>query len=198
MGWQADPYGPATRQDPPVTRSDWVLRDAGGSIYCAASIDSHLRPLEDLGRRIEVTGVVALADKGFPYLQPTAVTPLTGLAGITCYVTTDRLSYQPGQTVSMEMHVANPGPESVILHFNSGQTYDFRALDPEGKVLWAWSQGKAFTMALQERELKAGEGYAVSAQWTVPASLPTGKYRVQGTVNRDVNSYPVTISVEKG
>ena len=52
-------------------------------------------------------------------------------------------------------------------------------------------------MALQERELKAGERYAVSAEWTVPADLPPGLYRVRGMVNRDLSSYPVTFAVEK-
>lgn len=199
LGWQSDPFGPATRHGPPVTRSDWTLRDASGCLYCAAGpgAPAGLRPLEDLGRRLTVIGVVALADRGFPYLQPTTVTLLTGLAGVTCYLRTGRLSYQPGQTVTMQMEVANPGPEDVTLHFTSGQTYEFQVLDPEGQLLWAWSQGKVFTMALQERELKAGERYAVSAEWTVPADLPPGLYRVRGIINREVSSYPVTIAVEK-
>ena len=198
LGWHADPFGAATSQGPPVTRSDWTIRDAGGSLYCAATGVDHLNPIDDLGRRVSVTAVVQLADKGFPYLQPTAVERLTGLAGVECSVTTDRMTYAPGQAATLQMEVKNPGAESVTLHFFTGQTYDFQVLSPEGKLLWAWSQGRAFTQALSDRELKAGEKYTVTERWTVPADLPPGLYRVRGLVNRDVNSYPLTIAVQKG
>jgi hypothetical protein len=198
-GWQADPYGPATSQGPPVTRSDWALADATGSIYCSASGPAGIpfSPLGDLGRRVDVTGVVALSDKGCPYLQVTGLAPLTGLEGLTRFVTTDRRAYQPGDTVHIGMLVANPGEESLMVNTNSGKTYDFQVLNAEGEVVWAWSQGKVFTMALQSRELKAGEKYTVTAEWTVPANLPAGPYHVRGELNAELRSYPHTLSLAK-
>jgi hypothetical protein len=194
-GWLADPNGPATSSGPPVTRSDWTCRDAGGSIYCTGSGGGHLAPLADLGRRIEVTGLVVLAPAGYPYLQVTGVELLTGLDGLTRYLTTDRRSYRPGDIVKMQMLVANPGDASLTLHFNSGKAYDFSVLSPEGDVVWAWSQGQVFTMALVSRELKPGEKYTVSADWTVPASLPPGLYSVRGELTADLQSYPQTVAL---
>jgi len=202
-GWHPSPFDPATLHGPPVTRSDWTIHDDTGSIYCAAgsipdSSPLSLRPYEDWGRRIQVAGVVRLAQRGVPYLEPMEITAITGLAGLTCYLSTDRSQYQPGQTVVMNMTVANPFNEPVTLQFTSGQTYDFIIRDGTGLKAWQWSDGRVFTMALQQRELAAGESYEVSARWTVPegeTKLPPGLYRIQGIINQDVSAYRRTIAI---
>jgi len=187
-----------------VTRSDWTIHDDTGSIYCSARQPStgsspiSLRPYEDWGRRIQVTGVVQLAERGFPYLEPMDITAITGLPGLTCYLSTDRSQYQPGQTVVMKMTVANPFNELVILQFTSGQTYDFVIWDSNDQNVWQWSDGKVFTQALQQRELASGESYEVSTRWTVPegeTKLPPGLYRIQGIINQDVSAYGSTIAI---
>ncbi len=203
-GWRPDPFDPATSHGPPVTRSDWTIHDDTGSIYCSArrpregSSPISLRPYEDLGRRIQVTGVVRLAERGFPYLEPVEITTITGLPGVTCYLSTDRSQYQPGQTVVMNMTVANPFDESVTLQFTSGQTYDFAIWDSNDQKVWQWSDDKVFTMALQQRELAAGDSYQVSTRWTVPegeTKLPPGLYRITGIINQDVWPYGSTIAI---
>ena len=203
-GWQGNPFSPATSQGPPVTRSDWTVRDATGSIYCTGDCDTpgecpiSLMPYEDYGRRITVTGAVRLALGGYPYLEPTAVAPVSGLAGLTCFVSTDRRQYQPGDTTAIQMTVANPFPQPVTLQFTSGQTYDLIIRDAKGNKVWQWSDGKVFTTGLTSRELKVAESYHVSARWTVPtgdAALAPGLYRVYGLVNADVSAYPHTIAI---
>ncbi len=203
-GWRPDPFDPATSHGPPVTRSDWTIHDDTGSIYCSArrapegNSPISLRPYEDLGRRIQVTGVVQLAERGFPYLEPMEITAITGLPGLTCYLSTDRGRYQPGQTVVMKMTVANPFDEPMTLQFTSGQTYDFIIRDGTGQKVWQWSDDKFFTMALQQRELAAGESYEVFTRWTVPegeTKLPSGLYRVKGIINQEVSAYRRTIEI---
>jgi len=203
-GWSPSPLDPATSHGVPVTRSDWTVHDDTGSIYCSArqpregSLPISLRPYEDWGRRIQVTGIVRLAERGFPYLEPVAITAITGLPGLTCYLSTDRSQYQPGQTVVMKMTVTNPFDEPATLQFTSGQTYDFVIRDSNDQKVWQWSDGKVFTMALQQRELAAGESYEVSARWTVPegqTKLPAGLYRIKGIINQDVSAYRRTIQI---
>lgn len=203
-GWHPSRFDPATSHGPPVTRSDWTIHDDTGSIYCSARRASEyewpisLRPYEDWGRRIQVTGVVRLAQRGFPYLEPVEITAITGLPGLTCYLSTDRGRYQPGQTVVMKMTVANPFDESMTLQFTSGQTYDFIIRDGTGQKVWQWSDDRVFTMALQQRELAAGESYEVSTRWTVPegeTKLPSGLCRVKGIINQDVSAYRRTIAI---
>ena len=206
-GWSPSPLDPATSHGPPVTRSDWTIHDDTGSIYCSArqpsegSLPISLRPYEDWGRRIQVTGVVRLAQRGFSYLEPVDITSITGLPGLTCYLSTDRSQYQPGQTVVMNIAVANPFNEPVTLQFTSGQTYDFVIWDSNDQKVWQWSDDKVFTMALQQRELAAGDSYEVSTRWTVPegeTKLPPGLYRINGIINQDVCPYGSTIAITAG
>ncbi len=201
-GWQGDPFEFAVSQGPPVTRSDWTLRNEGGSLYCtrasgAQEFSISLSPLGDLGRRLEVVGTVALAGEGRPYLQVTEIFPLSGLAGITCYLTTDRHTYAPGDRIRMQMLVRNPTAEAVVLHFPTSQQYDFRVRDPEGGVVWQWSRGQMFAQMLTQKALQPGEEYTVSAEWTIPADLAPGLYKVSGWLNREVQSYVKTVSVAK-
>ncbi len=45
---------------PPVTRSDWILRDETGGIYVTGKVPPGLDPVEDKGKKITVYGVVRL------------------------------------------------------------------------------------------------------------------------------------------
>ncbi len=201
-GWQADPFGPAVSHGPPVTRSDWTIRDLSGSLYCTrpTSVQEFavkLDPQADLGRRLEVLGTVALTADGWPYLQISDISPLEGLAGLTCYLTTDRHTYQPGEVAKLQMKVFNPTEEAQILQFRTSQQFDFSARNPDGETVWKWSQGLMFAQMLTQKALQPGEGYSVTADWTLPADLPPALYRVSGELNREVSSYVKTVSVTK-
>ena len=60
-GWEAG-YGP-----PPVTRSDWVIKNETGAIYVTGKLPG-LDPVEDKGRMIQVTGIVRVKD-GQVYIE---------------------------------------------------------------------------------------------------------------------------------
>jgi hypothetical protein len=199
-GAQVEALGAAVTHGPPTTNNDWTVRDATGSLYCtlAAELPVKLDPINDLGRRLEVVGNVALKAGGWPYLRVGTITLLTGLDGITCYLTTDRNTYQPGDTIRMRMQVRNPTAAPLVLNFNSGQQYDFTVTDPEGKTLWKWSRGMMFTQALTAKTLKPGEAYLVTAEYVLPATLPPAHYKVSGLLNREVRSYvkPVAVGAE--
>ncbi len=204
-GWQADPFSLATASGPPVTRSDWTIREATGSIYCTAdqltASPIALKPYTDLGRRIEVTGAVRLAKQGFPYLRVQQIRALTGLNGVTCYLTTDRRRYQPGDTVVMQMKVANSTLKPIRLQFTSSKTYDFTVCNQAGQEVWRWSAGKMFTQALQQKMLGSQESYVVEARWTIPVSdsennIEAGRYEVEGEITRDLASYAHTVQIQ--
>jgi hypothetical protein len=61
---------------PPVTRSDWVLRDDSGAIYVQAGLavegDISLNPgsKADTDKVLRVTGFVRLTDTGQAYIEP--------------------------------------------------------------------------------------------------------------------------------
>lgn len=55
-GWEPG-YG-----SPPVTRSDWILKDETGAIYVTGKVSPGLDPVEDIGTKITVYGTVKVKD----------------------------------------------------------------------------------------------------------------------------------------
>jgi hypothetical protein len=68
-----------TSMSPPVTRSDWVVKDATGAIYVSANSETKLpevlqpSSLEDTDIILEVKGVVCISKGGQPYIEATNV-----------------------------------------------------------------------------------------------------------------------------
>ena len=202
LGWAGGGLSPATSHGPPVTRSDWVLRDATGEIYCAAQgevqRDIELGPLQSRGRRIEVEGIVAMAEQDFPYLQPRTIRALSGLPGVTRTIRTDKIEYKPGETVRLTLRLANPLAEALTLPFSSGQRYDFVVTNEAGVEVWRWSHDRMFTMALGSETLQPGDERVYEAAWDQKPSaagttVTPGRYTVVGTITTGperLSSYP--------
>ncbi len=53
---------------PPVTRSDWILKDETGAIYVTGKVSPGLDPVDDRGKKITVSGVVKVKD-GQAYIE---------------------------------------------------------------------------------------------------------------------------------
>ena len=47
---------------PPVTRSDWILKDGTGVIYVTGKVSPGLDPVDDRGKKITVHGTVRVKD----------------------------------------------------------------------------------------------------------------------------------------
>lgn len=62
MGWLAE------AGSPPVTRSDWVLKDETGLIYVTGKIPG-LYSNKDKGKALEITGLVKITPAGKIYLE---------------------------------------------------------------------------------------------------------------------------------
>jgi len=60
-GWQGEGY------EPPVTRSDWVIKDETGLMYVTGKSPG-LDPVEDIGKKLEVTGMVKVKNNT-PYIE---------------------------------------------------------------------------------------------------------------------------------
>lgn len=70
----------------------------------------------------------------------------------------------PG-TMSFRVGVENRTAAETTLRFTDGQFFDIEVADRGGDLVWRWSHDKAFTQALWDLELKAGESYARDADW---------------------------------
>jgi hypothetical protein len=73
QGWQGG-FGP-----PPVTRSDWLVKDTSGWLYVTGK-PAGLDPLGDVGRPIKVTGLVRITENDEPYLYAQEVEVKVGKA----------------------------------------------------------------------------------------------------------------------
>jgi len=57
---------------PPVTRSDWVLKDNSGVIYITGGKPDNFDPVKDIGKQVTVTGTVKTKD-GKAYIEASQV-----------------------------------------------------------------------------------------------------------------------------
>ena len=165
-GWHGSEIGHGTRHGPPTTRRDWVIRDPTGDMYVSAEAEIEtpfeLGPLSNFGRATEVTGLVATARKGFPYLRPLEIVahdrPI-------CAVKTVRDTYALGETVEFTLVLGNPSASPLNLVFMSGQQHDFVVRDAQGRNLWRWSADKAFTRAVRKVTWPPGFATEIPGEW---------------------------------
>jgi hypothetical protein len=80
----------------------------------------------------------------------------------------------------LKLTVTNTSTSAVTVRFNTGQRFDFLALEAKSKrIFWRWSHGRPFTQALAAEEFKAGESKVFEA--TMPyVGLPPTQYEITG------------------
>jgi hypothetical protein len=75
-----------------------------------------------------------------------------------------------GDSVHFVFQVTNTSTEPVELHFRTGQSFDFLAMDG-GREVWRWSADRMFTQALRQERLDGGATLRFEASWLPPADL---------------------------
>ena len=64
----------------------------------------------------------------------------------------------------LKLTVRNEGTEAYTVAHPTGQNYDFALLDAKGREIWRWSDGMAFTQALQTYALAPGASEELTAE----------------------------------
>ncbi|MCL5036480.1 MAG: hypothetical protein M1269_05095 [Chloroflexi bacterium] len=67
--WQHE-EGRAVNQGPPVSKSDWILRDSTDAIYVQGAVlfyPKHLHPVEDLDKEVLLAGQVVMSESASPF-----------------------------------------------------------------------------------------------------------------------------------
>jgi len=64
----------------------------------------------------------------------------------------------------LEYKVTNNGDTPYTVEHRDGQVYDFAVLDKNGKALWRWSDGMAFTQALTSSSIDAHKSEVYTAE----------------------------------
>lgn len=199
MGWEPSPFSPSTRNGTPVSRRDWVLRDATGEIYCRGDVQVPspfpLTPYSHVGRRLVVAGVAKLARSGFMFIEPREIAELGGAEGLVCNVTTSRRAYVLGETVRIRLTVANPFPSPRMVHCEPGVAHDLIARDRNGGEVWRLSVYSPPSRVPGPLELAPGESRQIEELWQPPADLPSGRYTIVGEWAGALRSYPHMVAV---
>ncbi|ESP88078.1 BsuPI-related putative proteinase inhibitor [Candidatus Halobonum tyrrellensis] len=88
------------------------------------------------------------------------------------------LTVEPGEAgLALRLTVENTGDGPVSLSFSDGQRAEFVVERPDGGEVWRWSEGRSFTMALGNEELRPGETREFEATWE---GAESGEYVVRG------------------
>src|SRR5688500_10613765 len=85
--------------------------------------------------------------------------------------------------VRFVMTIRNTSDRPLVVPFNSGQRFDIEVLQ-EGKLIWNWAAGRAFTQALGNLSLQPGETTQFNARWDLrnnrDQAVQPGRYLVRG------------------
>ena len=85
----------------------------------------------------------------------------------------------PGASISLSLTAKNDGKAAEVLRFRNGGRVDMQLIAGGGKVVFHWSKGMMFTMALAAEKLEPGVSKTWSITAQLPADLPRGAYTVR-------------------
>lgn len=74
-------------------------------------------------------------------------------------------SFIQGENIEFLLTVTNNSSDPLTLNFLDGQQYDFYINSSIDTEVWRWSADKAFTQALTELVIQAGESIEISQVW---------------------------------
>lgn len=92
-----------------------------------------------------------------------------------------------GEKIDFKLAVTNPGKKDIVKTFGSGQQFDIVVKKGNEKV-WQWSDGRYFTMAIQNLTFKAGKTVSYDASWK-PEKV--GSYTVEAYFLGESTKTPV-------
>ena len=98
--------------------------------------------------------------------------------------------------LNVVMTIANRSSEPIELNFMSGQRFDVAVRDEAGETVALWSATRLFPQITGSLEIGPG-GQAWTAELSMPDSLPSGVYTVEGWLTNDgPRRFSATVSVE--
>lgn len=102
-------------------------------------------------------------------------------SGFGVSVSSDRVSYAPGEPITLRHCVFNRTGEAIGLYFRDAQRFDFVLADEKDSEVWRWSAGRIFSQVLGEEQLGPGREELVYSA-TCEAKLSPGTYTLTGTL----------------
>ena len=120
-------------------------------------------------------------------------TATTAVRGVQIEVRLNKAAYTAGEPVEITLTVSNPGSAAVTFEFPTGQMFDV-LVTRRGKLIWQWSQGRAFTQAFTNLTLSPGESRVFNERWdqrdVQGRYVPAGEYEMLAVFPTEVGLVP--------
>ena len=117
----------------------------------------------------------------------------TGVQGVRIELRLDKPVYIAREPVEITLTVSNPASAAVTFQFPTGQMFDV-LVTRQGKLIWQWSQGRAFTQAFTRLTLSPGESRVFNERWdqrdVQGRYVPAGEYEMLAVFPTDVGLVP--------
>lgn len=115
-------------------------------------------------------------------------------------LSTDRTSYAPGTPVIMRLTKTNTCRHTETLTYFTGQRYEFE-IRQDNRLIWRWSEGRAFSPAVQRIRVRPGETLTFTESWpqvdSANRQVEPGRYRVVAwNTARELRDEVLTVYVE--
>ncbi len=102
-------------------------------------------------------------------------------------------------SVQMKLSVENKTGKKISYQTSSGQRFEITA-ERDGKVVWNWSRGKMFTMAIQSHSFDAGQIQAFSLDWNLSDNngkkVAPGHYKLAAQLKTMGEKFPAPAPVD--
>jgi hypothetical protein len=80
--------------------------------------------------------------------------------------------------ITARLTVRNGAPTPLVLHFTSGQIFNFVVFNEAGETVYFWAADKLFPAIIQDITVDTEKNWLV--EFTVPNGLRPGKYKLEG------------------
>jgi len=97
-----------------------------------------------------------------------------------------------GGVLQIDFLLENQSSMDLLFVFGSGQKYDFHIYNDQGELVYRWSDGRMFTMAIKEMVIKENEQKKFKTSWDLKDKnglvVPNGQYRMEFFVTASVHT----------
>ena len=107
------------------------------------------------------------------------------MADVGAKLTTDKLIYRVGTTITVKYTITNLSDKPLVLTFPTTQQYDWTITDGEGNLVYRWSAGKAFGQMVTNLTIGVGASDGFESSWAIPRDLKPNGFYVHFTVLDD-------------
>ncbi|HWQ22360.1 MAG TPA: BsuPI-related putative proteinase inhibitor [Clostridia bacterium] len=107
------------------------------------------------------------------------------MADVGAKLTTDKLIYRVGTTITVKYTITNLSDKPLVLTFPTSQQYDWTITDGEGNLIYQWMANKRFAAGVTTLTIPAGTTDGFESSWAIPRDLKPNGFYVHFTVLDD-------------